>query len=488
MDELTPTSDTSTALSPAGDAAVSTDTSTAATSGSDTGVDQLAQTALDQAQTGTAPDPLAQVLSAIPADDADLATYQGQPIHQTLTSQRQQLRVLGDAVRTLQPLRSFEQFGDPAVVANRLKIAELLYSPAIDPRTRKPIIDPNTRATRLDPRPFVEHIDKVSPGLPEQLLVALLALETENEFDQPEPLVSQMFRFYKLNFGRLAEYQNIDALAVKATGTVTPEELAEIPSEYHAAYRAIPPSIRAAWKSLDEVDQTRLLEDYKGKLESAQREARLAEVEKNRQAQEQAAHAQHVADETEKYLDTVRRERTGSLIKSLSQQITYSTDAVANQIKIGSLAATMAQLLDRNWRFVVEENVLTPLGLKLDHTFDAALDAFEGKSADSVANRLAGDVGRAEDDRLASVGAANQLMAKIAIIALAVAKKEGAVVVEKAALQAAQLGAATAARPTIGQDQPGNGNGFRLPAGMMPGSREAAEYTARQVNLFVEGP
>jgi hypothetical protein len=486
-DETTPTSDTSTALAPAGESTPDITGAGAASSGSESGaVQQVAQQAADQA--AGAVDPVEQALTAIPADDNDLSTYQGQPHYQTLTSQRNQLRVLSGALRELQPLKAFQQYGDPTVVQSRLKIAELLYQPAKD-RNGRPIRDPNTQATRIDTRAFVQHIDQTSPGLPEQLLADLLAHSTENEHGQPEPLVSQMFRFYKMDFRRLKDYQNIDSLVARSTGTVTPEELAEIPSEYHLAYRSIPPSIRAAWKSYDEADQTRMLEDYKTKLEAAQRDADRVKQDEQRKAQEDAEHAQFVFDETEKYLDTVRRERTATLIQQLSQQVTYSTDPAANKVMLGSLAATMAQLLDPAWRFVVVENVLEPLGLKLDHTFDAALQKFDQSAYDSVAHRLAGATGPAEDARLESVGAANQLMAKIAVFALKVALKQGATAVEKAANQAAQLAAATVARPNIGQQPPGNGNGNAvLPAGIQPGSREAADYFARQTGLFTTSP
>lgn len=489
MEETTPTGDTSTALAPAAESAAvgTTDQTGAAILGGDNGaVQQVAQQAADQAAGTT--DPVAQALSSIPADDADLNTYQGQPHYQALTSQRNQLRVLSNAYRELEPLRVYQEFGDPNVVKSRLQIAQLLYKPAVD-RNGRVIRDPNTQATRLDTRAFVQHIDKTSPGLPEQLLADLLAHSTENEFGQPEPLVSQMFRYYKLNFGRLKDYQNIDSLITRSTGTVTPEELAEIPSEYHSAYRSIPPSIRAAWKSYDEADQARMLEDYKDKLEAKQFQDNQRKIDEQRKAQEDAEHAQLVFDETNKYLDTVRRERTGLLIQQLSQQVTYSTDPITNKVMLGSLAATMAQLLDPQWRFVVVENVLQPLGLTLDHTFDAALQKFDQSAQDSVAHRLAGATGPAEDARLESVGAANQLMAKIAVFALKVALKQGATAVEKAANQAAALAAATAARPNIGQQPPSNGNNsLTLPTGVLPGSREAADYFARQTGLFQVSP
>lgn len=482
MDDLNPTSDISTALTPAVDTASS---AVAATSGSDDGVAQVAQTALDQSTTGqpaAATDPIEQAIAGIPADDNDLSTIADQQQLQTLTGMRGQLRLLGNAVRELQPLKIYQQYGDPKAVESRLNIAKLLFSPVM--QNGKPVRDPNTQTVRITTKPFVEYIDRTSPGLPEQLLVDLLALETENEQGVKEPLINQVFSFYRLDFNRLGEYQNIDARIARSTGTVTPEELAEIPAEYHAAYRSIPPSIRAAWASYDEADRTRMLEDYKGRLDDAAFKDEQRKFALQRQEADRAAYAQLVAAEQGKYFDTVRRERTSSLIQSLAQQVTFSADPAANKVMVGSLASTMAQLLDRDWRFVVEENVLTPLGLKLDHTFDEALDRFQDNAAEAVALELSGNTERARDVRDQSVSAANQLMAKIAIFALKVAKAQGATVVERAAAQAANLAAAQQARPGIGNGQIAPTNGRILPEGMTPGTPEAARWQAYQSGLF----
>lgn len=473
----------STALAPAADpGGLATG---ASTPGGDQGVAQIAQTALDQA-TGqpaqVATDPLAQALSAIPADDNDLATITDQQHKQLLTGLRGQLRVIGNAYRELEPLRIYQQFGDPSAVESRLQLARLLYTPVM--HNGQPVRDPNTQAIRITTRPFVEHIDKVSPGLPEQLLVDLLALETENEQGVKEPLINQVFSFYKLDFARLPQYQNIDALTARSTGTITPEELAEIPSEYHPAYRSIPPSIRMAWKSYDEADQTRLLEDYKGRLDDANFKEEQRRQALQRQEADRIAYANFVAAKQTEYLNTVRRERTASLITTLSQQVTFSTDPTTNKVMIGNLASSLAQLLDPDWRFVVVEEVLEPLGLKLDHTFDAALEKFNTNANDAVAARLAGNEGQAVPAFEDSVNAANQLMAKLAIFALAVAKRQGATVVEKAAHQAANLAAAATARPGMPTAQVAVANGRILPEGMRPGTDEAARFLAEQTGLF----
>lgn len=487
-DPNTPTDETSTALTPAVDTAIAD----AATPGGDTGVVDVAQQALDQAtgQTAQTTDPIELALSSIPENDDDLKTVTDQSQLQTLTGQRNQLRVLGSAIRELQPLKVYQQYGDPKAVSSRLELAKLLYSPVFEADGKTPRRDPETKTPYVTTKPFVQHLDKVSPGMPEQLLVDLLAHETENPAlldtaGNPvrEPLVNQVFRFYRLNPSRLEEYVNIDALIARTSGEVTPEELAEIPADYHAAYRTIPASIRNAWKSLDPADQTRTLEDYKDKLD---RKARDVEDEKQREqlkAQRIANHQRQVAEATDKYLDTVRRDRTATMIQSLSQQVTFSADANVNKVMIGTLAASMAQLLDPAWRFVVVDHVLTPLGLKLDHTFDTALNTHDTAAADAVAFRLAGDEGQAIVKEQEAVNAANQLMAKLAIFSLKVAKAQGATVTEKAAAQASALTAATAARANVAPGAVSAQPNGVLPPGMVPGSREATDYISRQTGF-----
>lgn len=489
-DETNLSTDVSTALTPA----VGANTAPPATPGGDTGVAQVAQQALDQSTTGqvatTDTDPIEAALGALPADDNDLASIPTEQHRQALTSLRGQLRTIGAAYRQLKPLEIYQKYGTPQVVENRLRLAQLLYTP-VKGRDGQPVRDPNTQTVRITTRPFVEYLDKSSPGLPEQLLVDLLALSTENpdKLDAngdpvKEPLVNQVFAFYKLDFNRLPEYQNIDAQIVRSSGAVTPEELAEIPSEYHAAYRIIPPSIRAAWAGYEEADRTRMLEDYKAKLESADREKRLAEKERRDAERDRQAYANLVATKQNEYFATVRQERAASLIQSLTPQITFSADANLNKVMVGSLVSTMAQLLDRDWRFVVEDNVLAPLGLKLNGTFDEALSSFEENAAESVALELSGNPDRARDARDLSVTAANQLMAQLGIFILKVAKAQGATIVERAAVQAANLTGATVARPGMPNAGVVAGNGRVLPEGVRPGTPEAARALAYSTGLL----
>lgn len=480
MDDLTtPTSD-STALAPA----VGGDSLPADTSVSTTGVDQAAQAAFDQASTGTVAttDPIDAIITGIPENDDDLATEVDQARRDALVAQRTQLRTLGSAIRNLKPLEVFREFGDPAAVKPRLELARLLYSPLM--RDGKPVRDAATQTTYITTKPFVEYLDKVSPGMPEQLYVDLNYFQPlgEDGVAKGEELWKQHFRYLKLDPSRLSEYQNIDALVARTSSAITPEELAEIPADYHAAYRSIPASIRSAWASFDDADKTRMLEDYKGKLDDVADKAARKQAEEQAKVAAGQAHAALVSTKQQEYFRTVRTARFTELYTSLEQQIKFSTDPAANGVLIGSLCTTLSNLLDPDWRFIAVERVLTPLGIKLPAGFDEVLEKFNSTAMEAVALRLAGDIGQSGQKFGDANAAVDQLIAKIAPIALAVAKKQGATVLEKAAVQADALAAAAAGRATVGSTTTTPQNTI-LPAGMNPDSMEATRYLMEKTGI-----
>lgn len=484
MDELElPTSD-STALSPA----VGGDLSPVSTLADDNGVAQVAANALSQATTGAITDPVETTLAAVPDSDDDLSTITDEQQRTTLTGMRGQLRVLRDAVRGYKPLEVFREFGSPEAVKPRLELAKLLYSPKLDARGQ-PIRDPATQTTYVTTTPFIAHLDKVSPGMPEQLYVDLNYYTPlgEDGVSRTEALWKQHFRYLKLNPDRLAEYQNLDALIARSSDVITPEELAEIPADRHAAYRSIPPSIRSAWASYEPADQTRMLDDYQRSIDSAARDAKTAEDDKRREAEDSQKYAATVFTNQQKYFDTIRRERFTQLYTDLEQQVTFSPDAATNGTMLGALCATLSNLLDPQWRFIAVEKVLTPLGLRLPPGFDEVLGKFESNAMEKVATEMAGDIGRAGDHQTHALNAVEQMMAKIAPIALAIAKKQGATVVEKAATQAAALAAAATGRVTVAATTAPTRKGI-LPDGMNPDSWEATQFLARQTGLLGNRP
>jgi hypothetical protein len=468
--------------------AAESDSSLASTSAGDSGVAAVASDALQQATTGAeaaVADPIGEILTGIPADDTDLQTVADEAHKTQLVQQRTQLRALGNAVRELQPLRDLQQFGAPDAIKPRLELAQKLYSPVL--RNGQPVVDPVTQTPHITTTPFLQHLDKVSPGMPEQLFADAVNFRPMGENGQLDlPLGDQYLLFLKLDPSRLAEYRNIDALIARNSGTITAEELAEIPAEYHEAYRMLPPSIRAGWKSYDEADQTQILEQYKGQQAAAKRELDAAERDKAEKLRRDQEHAQAVHAAQRQYFDTVRRDRFTALYNSLAEQVTFSADAVTNSVQLGALCSTLALLLDPDWRFVAADTVLKPMGIKLPPGFDETLAKFDTNANAKVAYEKAGDIGQAGLAAADANDAANALMAKLQPLALKIAMKQGAAATEKAQQQAAQLAAAAAARPNVGAGAGGGATDSILPPGVLPGSREANDIIARRTGLFVE--
>lgn len=473
------TSDNSTALSPAVGADIA-----APTLGSDQGVGSVAQAAFDQATTGTTPDPIETALTAIPDSDDDLQAETDQTRRDAVIQQRTQLRVLKTAIRDLQPLQVFKEFGSPAAVKPRLELAKLLYSPLLG-KNGQPVRDPGTQTTYVTTKPFIAYLDKVSPGMPEQLYVDLNYYRPlgEDGRTQQEELWKQHFRYLKLNPDRLQEYQNIDTLIARTSDAITLEELAEIPADRHAAYQVIPADVRAAWASFDKSTQTRLLQDYQDKLDTAAATATNKETAARAKAEADQRYAADVFRGQQQYFSKVRQERFAELYTDLAAQVTFSTDAAVNGVEIGSLCTVLANLVDPDWRFITVEKILTPLGLKLPAGFDEVLNKFNTAASDKVALEMAGDLGRSGNAEIEALNAVEQLMAKVAPIALKIAKARGAKVEEKAKVQASAVAAATAGRAAVTGTTPATTTGI-LPPGVRPGSPEAVRYIGEQSGML----
>lgn len=440
-----------------------------------------ASTALASA-TGTAD--LDTLIAGIPADDSDLQSSIGQQHVQNLIDQRSQLRTLSKAVRELTPLREFATLGSPKAVQSKLQLANLLYSPLLD-AANQPRIDPTTQTPFVTTRPFVQYLDQNSPGMPEQLLADLLDYETAVNGVQRK-MSLQVLDYWDSKYPNWWK-QRYGAQIAPLTGAVTPEELAAYPSEYHAGIMLMPSGLRQSLAAYEDGEKTRILEDYKGKADVAARDKTDAVTKTQREASEAQRLQGYIASEQAKYFDTVRRERFSAISQTLAKQLTFSEDAVTNSVMHGSVGTILWNLIDPDGRFIAEETILKPLGFKLDKSFDAALNRFNTNAAAAVANYIAGDAVQAQQAEAEATDAADQLVAKLGIIGLEVAKRMGAKQAAAATALGNALSTAITTRPTltIGSSQPASATGF-LPAGMNPNSPEALRWTAEHTG-FVTG-
>lgn len=427
---------------------------------------------------------LQTLIDGIPADDSDLRA--DIPQYQNLIQQRQQLRTLSNVVRELQPLSIFRDLGDPDSVKSKLTVYDLLYSPVV--HNGQPVRDPDTGTVFITTKPLIEHLDKESPGMPEQLFADLLdyqPLEEDGVTRGPKLSIQALNYWDKTSPDWWRQRYGVPADAPLATsGQITPEELAEIPTEFHEAYRAMPSAIRLKWAAYDTAEQAQLLADYKAKVDGMKfAEQTRKEAERNRELARQRYLADVAAAQAQ-YFDRVRRERFSALAKNIADQISFSTDEGLNTFNVGEIGTTLWNLIDPEGRFIAEEYVLKPLGIKLDHTLDEALDKFVSNAADKVALEMAGHTDRARTAQNAAKDAADQVMAKLFTIAMEIAKKKGGQVKARAATTASAFATATTARPSPGNGQPPAGMASILPPGIRPGSPEAIRYLAEQTGFL----
>ena len=428
------------------------------------------------------------IIDAIPDDDNDLTQPTFQHV-EGLKEQRKQLRVLRDALREHKPqvqqLSEYQQLGELTAIKPAMELTNLLYSELTDPRTGQPVLDPATQTTYVTTVPFLQYLDENSPGMPEQLLVDLLAFEPLDEHGRPTPpLWQQVTRSWGLDPARMDQYRNLDSLLATSSAAITAAELADIPAEYHAAYRRLLPSVRNAWAAYDEADQLMLLQREKDSIDREAKDRARDERDAAREMAEQQQYAALVASEQRKYVNTVRRERFASIANQLSKQITFSTDATTNSVMHGAVGTVMANLVDPELRFV-SEGLLTSLGLKLDHTFDEALNAFFFNAENKVASEMQGDMVRASQYEEKSNAAANLLTTKLATIALRVAKAMGGQQAAAATAQGQLLATATTSRPAVpgGLSTEAQSNGI-LPPNIRPGTPEAVRWLAESTGFL----
>lgn len=423
---------------------------------------------------------LQSLISSIPADDADLKPTD--PHYQAMVAQRVNLRTLSAAYKELEPLRGYSELGPVSTIQPKVELANKLYSPVVDAQGQ-PVIDPATRLPFITTVPFLQYLDQNSPGMPEQLLADALDFETADNTGTKRKMSLQVLDYWDKRYPDWWKRRYGSQITPVYSSGITEDELTEIPKQYHEGYRLIPPSIRHALAAYDEADRTRLLEDYQAKADAAKAAVATAESDKQREFEDAQRLQAHVFEKQREYLQTIRKERFTALSQSLSKRFAFSDDASINTVMHGVLGAAIANLTDPDIDFIAKEQILAPLGVSLDQKFYSALNSFYVNAANKVAYEIAGDAVQSSTAEREANAAADQLSARLAVIALQIAAKMGS----KQAQDAAKLGASigTQARPTAGTQAPPAPQVGNLPDNMRPGTPEALAEIARRTGFVI---
>lgn len=445
-------------------------------------------TGTGQEQEGTAPPPSEDdPLEGIPSiDELRQQAEQKVPyaegllrLRTALEARKEQYEQLKTQHDPLAPV--LEKYGDPAAVQQRLETLDSLFSPVINPQTNQPEYE--NGLPKYTTAPFIERADADNPGLAEQMLVDLLSYApAAADGQKAPPMWQQLFESWGLDPKRLDDYRNIDALQPQPTGDISPDELQDVPEEFREVYKSLPPGVRSDLQAQDEETRRFHLEAHKERFDRKASET-LAREQAEQAAQQQRAEIQaYVAREQEAYVSQARQEGVAAILDEVARQVTFG-DAETDSAVRGIAGGFLVSLLDPDFRSVAEP-ALNAWGVKLDPSFDEALNAASAALAQYKALELAGQTARAQQALAAARGPKMQVQAKAAQIAQKLYKAFGAQA-RKAGEQANQsLSQAAGARPTpTDGEAAGNGNGL-LPEGMLANDPRAGLYLARQTGLL----
>lgn len=376
----------------------------------------------------------------------------------------------------VQPL--LEQHGGVEAVQARLEAYNSLFTPVVNEQTHEVERDEQGLPV-ITTTPFITQVDSENPGMAEQMLSDLLRYQPENG----TPLWQSTLKAFGLDPAKLNDYRNIDALAAPSTGEITPEQLEAIPENQQEAFKTLPASLRAAWKEIPEDEQKYHIEGAQERIEAKRhRESETQRIAAEQQNQIAAAREQITTAQNE-FVSSQLQESYATIMDDVAKQVTFSADPNENSQMLGITGAFIFALRDPDYSSLAEKT-LASFGTKLDPSFHEALSVADKHMRDYKTYEMVGQKGLAQTSLTKANAAKTQVIAKLAPLALKVAKALGGQQAQRANQQNGLLGTATSVRPT-----PGNGttqaepNGY-LPAGMLANDPRAGIEIAKRTGLL----
>ena len=410
-------------------------------------------------------------------------------LRKALEARNSELAELRGKSLTAEPvLPLIEQAGGAEAAQAKLQTFDSLFSPVIDPNNGQPVRDPVTGLPVLDPTPFVERVESENPGLAERLTFAGLNCLVETGdgrkarvYQLPE-VQTPFLQALGLDPERLDDYRNIDARSFAQDTGVTPEELTEIPEQFHETYKALPPGIRADLKVQDEATRQFNLEVYKERADRKAEETQRQQAEAQNRQQQEVQARQYVAKEQDSFVAQHLQESHAAIMDDLARQVTFSENAAENAAMHGVVGAFLVALRDPEAQFAIGKT-LEAHNLKVDPSFYEALADADKHLRDAKAYELFGQQGLKQQSLTAASNAKKLALAKASPIALRIAQALGGQKVKQATKQNGAIDGATRTRPVPGGEGGEEADGI-LPAGMLPTDPRAGVYIARRNGLL----
>jgi hypothetical protein len=455
----------STAVPGSSDAGAGASTSAAPSPGSDLGGTPSGGS--EQAPSPTPAPPAAgesatpsldDILNTVPEDDSDLEQANTRDVV-GLRNQRQQLRVLSEAVKGLRPLESFKPLAERNLSVETIQAAveaqERFYSPVINPENNQPVYE--NGIPLYTTTPFIQHAEERNPGAATQLLEDAFLFETVNpQTGQKERLGNGLFRALGLDPARLDDYRNIDALAAQEVGQNLNEQLAQIPPEFHEAFKSMPAKVRENLLLDDEEARNWQLQERQERLQEKQQSEARQKQEAAGRERYQAELRASVEREQEADIETQFSEGLSSIMDDIASKVTFSSDAAQDAQQKAIISLALHSLRDPA-NHAHMKPYLDALGVSLDAAFGENLAAFSQSRRSYKALDLAGRKAQAESELAKAAGPRARVMTRAGQLALKMAEALGGQMKAKAESRNGQLQEAGQIRPTVNGQAPAGG-------------------------------
>lgn len=270
--------------------------------------------------------------------------------------------------------RPLERYGQPEAIAQRLQLLDGLRAPVTDAQGRLQY-DEQTRLPLITARPGLEAIRQQSPMMLAQMFDDLRSME----FLPGETFQDALLREIGLDPSRVDEYRRFQP--GQQTGLpVTDAELAEIPAQYHEAFKTLPPDVRRDFANQPESVRQELLGYAQQQLE---RNRQLDDIQQWRQQQleaEVSAFQRNLEQTQVSCITDLRTQTFEAIQKQIASQFSASSDPNVNGVYHGLVMSALGTLLDPDLRPATAA-MLQSLGVNVGREFEEAIHTIETQAA-----------------------------------------------------------------------------------------------------------
>lgn len=417
---------------------------------STTAQDATQGTGADASAQESEPDPFEADVQAIPEQQRD-----------KFTSLLQHKKSLEKDLRSWRGLA--EQYGDADAVAARLAQLDGLSSYATND-IGEMVIDQNTGLPQLTTAPWLQRMAEQSPGMLDQLGYDLWNQTAADGQPYGAKFFWNAFEKLGLDPNRVNEYAQLPASQVAASQP-TADELQYIDASLHDAYRHLNSAERGYVQELiDKVEDAKAAEYLQAANKRMENEKRLEAFDNHLKQQEQAEIGNFWQEVNTSHQQVIAERNTqalAGLTQQIASQVQFSSDPTTNKIQAGMVSGLIAAMCSEQTRFAIEP-ILQELGATYDPQIDQllqnatqaervyqALSKVDQRAANNPTFAQYRNAYQRDEARRQSDGMRQQAMAKLAPIALKIAKAiaTGNQGIREASLQDL---AKTNSRPTVG--------------------------------------